>query len=174
MIRFLTIAVILVSVGLAGCQKKVTKVTESPLPKENMEKVTPVKPEIRDTTMFERADVQGDLLRKAGEVLRNIYFEYDKADILPQSEDQLRKIGEFMLEHTDIRILVAGNCDERGSSEYNIGLGEKRARAATRFLVAFGVPEKRMELTSYGKERLAASGCEDIRAMQKIGEMSFL
>ncbi len=148
---------------LTGCQKTMTKVLEPSMGKPKTPEIGIQKPapNTSDTESFTEANLQGDLLRQAQEALQNIYFDFNKAIILPQSETQLKIIGNFMTGHPVVRILIAGNCDERGSNEYNIGLGERRASAVKKFLAAFGIPEDRFETTSYGKERLAVQGCTD-------------
>jgi peptidoglycan-associated lipoprotein len=148
---------------LTGCQKKVTKVPEAAMVKPKAPEIAAPNPtpNASDTESFKEANLEGELLRQAQEALQNIYFDFNKAIILPQSETRLKIIGNFMTEHAAMRILVAGNCDERGSNEYNIGLGEKRASAAKKFLMVYGIPDDRLEITSYGKERLAIQGCTD-------------
>ena len=59
------------------------------------------------------------------------------------------------------RVVIEGHCDERGSSEYNIGLGEKRARAVQSYLISYGIDRNRLDVTSLGKERPVASSCSD-------------
>jgi peptidoglycan-associated lipoprotein len=82
-----------------------------------------------------------------------IHFDYDKADLLAADLPTLdRKLAIFQA-HPRLEIQVAGNCDERGSDEYNLALGERRAAAAKRYLVAHGVPADRIGVVSYGKER---------------------
>ncbi len=82
-----------------------------------------------------------------------IHFDYDKADLQAGDLAKLdRKVGLFQA-HPRLEIRIAGNCDERGSDEYNLALGERRAAAAKRYLVAHGVVADRISVVSYGKER---------------------
>jgi peptidoglycan-associated lipoprotein len=78
------------------------------------------------------------------------------------------------MDHPTIHILIAGNCDERGSESYNIALGQRRAESAKRFLTAYGVAQDRIETVSYGKDRLAFLGCtdEDCRSKNRRDEFS--
>ena len=85
----------------------------------------------------------------------NIYFEFDKSDLTPEAQAILKKKAEFLQKYPSVSILIAGNCDQRGTIEYNLALGERRANAAERFLIALGIPEDRIKTISYGKERLA-------------------
>jgi peptidoglycan-associated lipoprotein len=159
---------LLVSVVLAGtavlsltavsCSKKITKLSvEHPAVAEKP--VSPPAP--YDSSTFKEAQLQGEMAQQAKEALQNIYFDFNKSTVKPEGETRLTTIGKFMNDHPVLRIMVAGNCDERGSSEYNIGLGQRRAQSAKDFLVNDGVPASRIEVTSYGKERLAITGCTD-------------
>ncbi len=81
-----------------------------------------------------------------------IHFDYDKSEVASADQAKLdRKLG-VLAAHPRLAIRIAGNCDERGSDEYNLALGERRAAAAKRYLVAHGVAEGRVEIVSYGKE----------------------
>ena len=87
-----------------------------------------------------------------------IHFDYDKADLAAADLPRLdRKLAIFQA-HPRLEIQIAGNCDERGSDEYNLALGERRAAAAKRYLVAHGVAADRINVVSYGKERPLDAG----------------
>jgi peptidoglycan-associated lipoprotein len=103
----------------------------------------------------------GALQQQAEDSLQNIYFDFDKSDIRPEAETRLTIIGKFLLAHPDLRILIAGNCDERGSEAYNMALGQRRAEAARSVLVSYGVTVQRLDVVSYGKDRLAVPNCTD-------------
>lgn len=81
------------------------------------------------------------------------YFDFNEADIRPDARDNLSKTAEFLRTHPEIHVNIEGHCDERGSTEYNLGLGDRRASAAKNFLVSLGVVADRMGTVSYGKER---------------------
>jgi peptidoglycan-associated lipoprotein len=81
------------------------------------------------------------------------FFDYDKSDIRPDARDALSKTAEFLRAHQQIRVVIEGHCDERGSTEYNLGLGERRSQAVRQFLISLGVSADRMETVSLGKER---------------------
>jgi peptidoglycan-associated lipoprotein len=91
-------------------------------------------------------------------MVHTVYFELDKAEITPESRDKLRRAGEWLTQgpNRSIMFRIEGNCDPRGTEEYNIGLGERRAQAAKEFLASLGVEASRIQTVSYGKER--ASG----------------
>ena len=86
-------------------------------------------------------------------MVRDAYFDFDKADVRPDARVALAQTGEFMRQYPDARLLIEGHCDERGSTEYNIGLGDRRSSAAKDYLVSLGISAARLETVSYGKER---------------------
>lgn len=85
--------------------------------------------------------------------VRDAYFDFDRADIRPDARVALTQTAEFLREYPKARVLVEGHCDERGSTEYNLGLGDRRANAAREFLTSLGIAAGRVETISYGKER---------------------
>src|SRR5690348_15521670 len=85
--------------------------------------------------------------------VRDAYFDTDKSDLRPDARDALTKDAEFLRSYPDVRISLEGHCDERGSTEYNLGLGERRADAAKNFLVSLGIAANRVDTVSWGKER---------------------
>ena len=83
----------------------------------------------------------------------DIHFDFDKYDIQENAKPVLQKIAAWLLKNPSAKILIEGHCDERGTSEYNLALGDRRARAARDYLVALGIPSGRIEMISYGKEK---------------------
>jgi len=90
--------------------------------------------------------------------LEKIYFDFDSANLFKQARDKLSKNAEIMKKDHDVKVQIEGHCDERGSDEYNLALGEKRARAAMQYLTLLGVPADHLSVISYGKEKPADSG----------------
>ncbi len=82
-----------------------------------------------------------------------IYFEFDKSFIKPAYRAILREKAAALRDNPSIHIRIEGNCDERGTNEYNIALGERRANSARSFLMSLGIPSFRIETMSYGEER---------------------
>ncbi len=82
-----------------------------------------------------------------------VYFDFDTAEIRPEYVDTLRAHAEYLVNTADARLVIEGHCDERGSREYNIALGERRADSVKRFLEAEGVSPVQLETVSYGEER---------------------
>ena len=87
-----------------------------------------------------------------------VYFDYDKYDVKSEYTGMLQQKAELMKAYPDIRVRIEGNCDERGTQEYNLALGERRARAVYDYMVMLGVNPDQLEMISYGKERPAVSG----------------
>jgi peptidoglycan-associated lipoprotein len=93
--------------------------------------------------------------------LKDINFEFDKSDIRDVDKPKLQAIADFLNAYGDAKILIAGNCDERGTIEYNMALGERRAYAARDYLKSLGASESRLDTISYGKERPKVQGHDD-------------
>lgn len=87
-----------------------------------------------------------------------IFFAFDKSDITAESRATLQRQADFLKQHGEISVTIEGHCDERGTREYNLGLGERRANATKQALVALGIAANRMNTISYGKERPAVLG----------------
>ena len=83
--------------------------------------------------------------------LKDAYFDYDKATIRPDAEQALTEEADFLNHHQSIKFTLEGHCDERGSEEYNLGLGDRRATAAKNFMLRAGVAADRISTISYGK-----------------------
>lgn len=85
--------------------------------------------------------------------VQDIFFDYDAYDIRPDAQATLSKDADFLVSHPNIKIVIGGYCDERGSDEYNLALGQNRAQAAKSALVTAGVAADRIRIISYGKEK---------------------
>jgi peptidoglycan-associated lipoprotein len=100
-----------------------------------------------------------DIDAAARQALATVYFDFDKYDLRSDAVASLGITAKFLQDHATFRVLAEGNCDERGSEEYNMGLGEKRAKAVKKYLTSYGISADRIETTSYGKERPVKTGC---------------
>ena len=87
-----------------------------------------------------------------------VYFDFDKYDIRDEYRAILQEKAELMKQYPSIRVRIEGNCDARGTQEYNLALGERRARAAYDYMVMLGVNPAQLDIISYGKERPAVEG----------------
>jgi len=85
--------------------------------------------------------------------LEDAFFDFDDFSLRSDAKNALESDGKFLQRNSDAKVVIEGHCDERGSVEYNLALGEKRARAAKDYLVSYGIPASRLTTISYGKER---------------------
>jgi peptidoglycan-associated lipoprotein len=85
--------------------------------------------------------------------VRDAYFDYDKADIRPDARTALAKTADFLKNYPRFKVTIEGHCDERGSTEYNLGLGDRRANAVKQYIVSLGVSADRINTVSFGKEK---------------------
>ena len=94
-------------------------------------------------------------LERAMEALRNVsvFFEFDSATLSQEAKDKLSTVGTILAKYPDLKVRIEGNCDERGSEQYNLALGQNRADAAKNALVTAGVAADRIRTISYGKEK---------------------
>jgi peptidoglycan-associated lipoprotein len=98
---------------------------------------------------------QEDLVQNVGD---RVFFNYDSAVLTPEGRRTLERQAEWLRLFPELNITIEGHCDERGTREYNLALGERRATAARDYLIAFGMNSSRLRTTSYGKERPYALG----------------
>lgn len=119
-----------------------------------------------DNASFNEADLDEEMRRLVQENMKPIYFGYNSYVLTSFEKEQLASAGNFMLKYPNLRILIEGHCDERGSSEYNMGLGENRAKIVKEYLVNFGIESIRFETTSWGKEKPVEFDCGDEQCHQ--------
>jgi peptidoglycan-associated lipoprotein len=119
-------------------------------------------PEVDTTPVTLESEVAGviggteaDLAARAG---NTVYFEYDKYSLTSEATKTLKKQAAWLKLYPSVNVIVEGHCDDRGTRKYNQALGERRANAAKRYLVAQGVSAKRITTVSYGKDRPAELG----------------
>ncbi len=90
-----------------------------------------------------------------------VFFDFDKFNLKPEARDVLQRQATWLKKYPSVTITVEGHCDERGTREYNLALGERRANSAKNYLVALGVNPNRVKTISYGKERPAVTGSNE-------------
>jgi len=142
-----------------------TKAVEQPATMATTEQAKPV--QTGETEAYKKAEAERLAKLKALEqaqkeanekkVFENekIYFDFDKSDLKSESQTVLKKKADWLREHPAYSLRIEGNCDERGTNEYNLALGERRANSAKKFLLALGIAEERIATISYGEERPA-------------------
>ena len=100
---------------------------------------------------------QQDLAATAGD---RVFFAFDSAEITPEAQLVLQRQAEWLKRYPNVSVTIEGHTDERGTREYNLALGERRAQAARNVLVALGIPPSRISTISYGKERPGRAGID--------------
>jgi peptidoglycan-associated lipoprotein len=100
-----------------------------------------------------KAAAEAEYRKAAAAALQDVHFDFNLADVREADKPVLTAIASFMKTYPQANLFIDGNCDERGTVEYNLALGERRAHAAISYLVALGVPTARLSSTSYGKEK---------------------
>ena len=91
-------------------------------------------------------------LREKG-LIGDVYFDFDQYDLKPDARDRLAKNAAFLRDNPEVTVNIEGHCDERGTNDYNIALGDRRANAAQSYLVSLGIDASRLRLISYGEEQ---------------------
>jgi peptidoglycan-associated lipoprotein len=148
-----------VSLFLTGCPKKEPEAQPAPPPpppvEETTEEVAPAPaPEPVDRTpdpLSEDLMTANQYAYEQG-LLGHIYFDFDKYDLKAEARERLAKNADFMKAHPEFSFTIEGHCDERGTNEYNMALGDRRAHAAMSYLNSLGIPASRLKLISYGEE----------------------
>lgn len=160
------LAVLFAAVLVAGCGTTDSpEVILAPDEPDPMEMETPVEPPDQPTFVGapDRFDAFGNPIDEFGNPLvRTIYFDFDESILLEQDIPLLRLHAEVLRDFPDRTIVVEGHCDERGTREYNLALGERRADSVRSFLIANGVRRGQIESVSYGEEQPVDPGHDEI------------
>src|SRR3989338_8727446 len=148
--------------ALSGCPKtpktatQTAAIPEAPPPAPP----PPVVEEVRPPVVAEERRPEPPPVESKAVALADVYFEFDRAEIPPAARSGLEENAKWLNGHPSATIRVEGHADERGTNEYNLALGERRAQAVKRGLAAMGVPAARLSTVSYGEEQPA---CRDHR-----------
>lgn len=162
---------------LGGCAKeKMVKPDEpvavqTPVAKQPDQMKQPVKEEKIETPAIKESSIARDEAaasaatqadEKAAKLLHVVYFDFDSSTLSQAARDALSQNANILLKkHASLKVLIEGHCDERGSAEYNLALGERRAKSALAYLLTLGVPGKRLSVISYGKEKPSDTGHDE-------------
>ncbi len=145
-------------VAAAGCGNKPEAKSEPPVPVETTPtEVIPPTPTPEETATPDANAIDYKALQPEEYGVRDVFFAFDKYDLDDQALDILAQDARILKE-AGVMILISGHCDERGTVEYNLALGEKRARAVRDYLASLGVPAGKMLITSYGENKPFARG----------------
>jgi len=156
--RMTSSLIAIMAIALAGCASTDDKRGESLRPKQSPEAAPPVASAVSPTNINSADDLRA--VRDPNNPLskRSIFFDYDNYGIKPEYSKLLEQHGKFLATKQRTKIMVQGSADERGSHEYNLALGQKRADAVRRALVLYGVKDGQIETVSFGEEKPRASG----------------
>lgn len=145
-----------------GCAKKYSRPSTAPMQPEGTVSQEVTAPEtMKEEKMGEIAYAKEGAIQehelsideRAKGILSDIHFDYDRYDIRPDARPTLDTIAAFLGKGKDLNLVIEGHCDERGTNEYNLALGERRAKSTKNYLVSRGVTPARMIIITYGEER---------------------
>lgn len=154
-INFYVIGLVLLTM-LAACSKQAANIPineEIDLDKKAKVPVQAEKPIVEESVVTQ---LPANLEKKAYDFV-NIHFDFDKYEMRSGDREILAKHARYLNENKEIKVAIEGHCDERGTIEYNLALGEKRAQTVKDYLVNAGIKTERLRTISYGKERPADS-----------------
>ena len=172
--KSLTLFIFILCLGLflGGCPKKKVAVSKDVSSVQRAEEAARREREAREAKERELARLREEELKKPtegelvakkepgieGEVfesklLKDIHFDFDKYDVRPVDEAVLKENAVFLKNNPNLKVQIEGHCDERGTAEYNLALGERRANNTKKYLVFLGIPSDRISTISFGKER---------------------
>lgn len=154
--RFFILSIFMMGAMALGCGGSKPPVTSEPDPFPTVtEETTPGE---RDTSTAEDTKPAESVAKKTTPVeqtfeLKTVYFEYDKTDLTSAARSDLAENARQLKANPEINVRIEGHCDERGTVDYNLALGERRARATRAYLIDFGINPARITMVSYGKEK---------------------
>ena len=167
MLRFGTMLTLLLAftLALSGCAKKTVTATE-PVPEPVAMKPAVAEPVMQapvteaEPPMVVKADTETPAMN--GSALEMILFDYDSHLLTTDAKASLAKNAAWLRAHPQVKIVLEGYCDERGSDEYNLALGERRALETRKYLASLGIDEQRCGVVSFGEEHPVAEGHDEI------------
>jgi len=159
------VSILCLGVVLTGCAKKTVVKEEPSVKKEEagsgreVERTKVMTPrEEKGAKEFEKSlvakkepGIEGEVFES--KLLKDIHFDFDKYNIRPEDAEILKENAALLKKYPKVKIQIEGHCDERGTTEYNLALGERRGNSAKRYLVSLGISPDRISTISYGKER---------------------
>ena len=149
----LVIGIVLVNLLAACASEKPKEVAPAPAPKAEASKVAPA---ASAKAAVDPLDDPANILAK-----RSVYYPFDVAAVQDADKPVVQAHARYLNEHANRKVRLEGNCDERGSNEYNLGLGQRRADGVNKMLVLGGAKADQMESVSYGEEKPRASGHDE-------------
>ena len=154
-IAFIMVFLSLVGLVAVGCSKKQVKTTPTDLEKFTLEEPLEPLEELEIAKIEEFPPEEPIDIKEVKELpkIKDIYFEFDKSDLTSRARKVLTANAEWLKENSKVKVLVEGHCDERGTIEYNLALGQRRAVMVRKYLITLGIESKRINTISYGEEK---------------------
>ena len=164
LVLFVALSIILLFTACGKKAAKVEPVQEAPVVEKVEEPTTQVeKPVLSEEEIFQQRSIEQ--LNK-DQILKKINFDFDKYQVREDMKPILQANANWILKFSSVQILIEGHCDERGTIEYNIALGEKRAEAARNYLVSLGAKAANIKIVSYGKSKPLVQGIDEASYFQ--------
>ena len=154
--------VILLLVLMVGCSKKYTKAPDDTLSKDTQTTETAAPQDVKEELVNEiLASKEGNNVKEsiispeeeAKSIFKDVMFDYDQYGIRPDARPILDNVAAFLYKNRKFNVVIEGHCDDRGTNDYNLALGEKRAKSAQGYLSTLGVLPSRMMIMTYGEEK---------------------
>lgn len=164
------------SLALGACKKKAAPVVPTPTPAPTPAPATPVRNDPAPVSNNNNADAAAARVAAArAAVLSTIYFEYDADELRDDARANLDEKVRILNANPGVSIRIAGHCDDRGSDEYNIALGRRRAETAKRYLTDHGIDASRISTATFGREHPAVQGTgEEVWAKNRRDEFQII
>ena len=153
------LVVLFLASGIVGCATTPPATQDSMVDQTDMSQQADAKSAVdttEDTMKSEAVPSHMDLA-----AMENIYFDFDKFTLSAEARKTLADNAEYLKANSGTQVVIEGHCDERGSDEYNLALGESRALAAKNYLVSLGISARQLSVISYGEEKPAAMGSNE-------------
>lgn len=176
--KLLSVVIAGAALLLAGCPKTPTRST----PADTLSTTTTTPPSQIDNVTPQNLSTVGlenrtDEFDKDGQkrgVFQPIYFDFDRSDIKASERSKFQDLPKYLQDHPDQHLLFEGHCDWRGTAEYNLGLGDRRASAAKKYLISLGVPADKIETLSKGSLDATKNGDDATMAKERRDEIVIL
>jgi len=151
-----TVFCLFLALTITGCAKKPAEQTQEVAPSQTQQGT--------QAPSVDQKKAEAAPAAKAAESAgfdKKIYFDFDSYTLTPESTATLNELIAFMKSNVNLKVKIEGNCDERGTTEYNLALGERRAKAAQDYIISQGIDPARVSTVSYGKEKPADPGHDE-------------
>ncbi|MGD0884759.1 MAG: peptidoglycan-associated lipoprotein Pal [Thermodesulfovibrionales bacterium] len=170
---FFLVIIGITGIMITGCaQRKVVAPETQPQATQPQKEAGESKQSPEKITEQKVAKVESKEVPAQGEevsgMFADVHFDFDKYDIKDDAKPILKSVADYLIKNPVQKVLIEGHCDERGTSEYNLGLGDRRAKTTKDYLISLGVSSSRIDTISYGKEKpLCTEHTEDCWAKNR-------